>query len=385
MGGLHIVHYWDSIKALVSNQAHIELLVIDGMVQHYGHLAEAERSKPSTRAENNLMNQARKLETNMAPETHNIQNLFRTVYPFRISMMGHLTATDLATLCYALELSLTQQERDMYLLLIRDLPNQRQWIESRVENGARVTIVSKDLPSWLMRVKNPYQYWDTRTTHIVMRIWIIGPFSVEEQREDRSRKDDMIMLMDDELYEVLIKHANPSQDDIDLWNTSSTMNWPAMPVRYHNVMQAMHTIESEEMTWIIPPGCWERLIDYEGGYWVNQRIHDEVQLRDRNQNKECYVCLKSPSSPIEIMYTPQVDKWYIDMDWMPSGLIDYSGTRIRTYSLSFPNDEEIFAHAEQAVRHLNQLLGGNNMHIMIKGKCQSPPGSTSRQELAIVI
>ncbi|KAK3614888.1 hypothetical protein LTR56_026946 [Elasticomyces elasticus] len=317
--------------------------------------------------------------------SHSIQDLFRTVYPFRVSMMEHLTATDLATLCYAFELSLTQQERNVYLLPTRDLLKQKQWIESRVENGAKVTMMSKDLPLWLMRIENPHRYWSIYTTHIVVRIWIIGPFSAEEQKEDWKRRDDVVMLMDGELYDGWIQHMNPSQDDIDLWYTSATMNWPDMPLQYHNLMQTMHTIEGAEMIWILPPGCWNRLVDHEGGYLASQRICDERQLRDQDQDKSWYVCSRSATNPIEIMYTPLVDNWYIDMDWMPSGLIDYSGTRIRTYSLSLSNKGEMITNVERASPHLEQLSDRDGMHVVIKGKQRSSPTSTGRCELTIAI
>ncbi|KAK5698444.1 hypothetical protein LTR17_023648 [Elasticomyces elasticus] len=140
-----------------------------------------------------------------------------------------------------------------------------------------------------------------------------------------------------------------------------------MPLQYHNLMQTMHTIEGAEMTWILPPGCWNRLVDHEGGYLASQRICDE------------------PTNPIEIMYMPLVDNWYIDMDWMPSGLIDYSGTRIRTYSVSLSNKGEMITNVEQATPHLEQLSDRDGMHVVIKGKQRSSPTSTGRCELTIAI
>ncbi|KAK4907338.1 hypothetical protein LTR49_023622 [Elasticomyces elasticus] len=317
--------------------------------------------------------------------SHDIQDLFMTVYSIRVSMMEHLTATDLATLCYALELSLTQQEKNMYLLPIRDLPRQEQWIKSRVENGARVTIMSKDLPLWLMRMRNPHEYWSMCTTHIAVRIWIIAPFSDEEQRKSLKKKEEKIKPMSDKLYQAWVQHTNPNQHDIDHWDMFSLTDWPTMPPRYYNLVLKMRKIRDGTMTWIVPPGCWDRLVGCEGGYLTTQRICNELQTRDQDQDEGWYACSDSRNTPTEIMYTPQVDRWYIDMDWMPNGLIDHSGTKIRTYTLSFPSSEEILAHVEEATEHLNRILIKDNMHVMIKGKQRSSIISTSRYELVIVV
>ncbi|KAK3626279.1 hypothetical protein LTR22_023219 [Elasticomyces elasticus] len=280
--------------------------------------------------------------------SHDIQDLFMTVYSIRVSMMEHLTATDLATLCYALELSLTQQEKNMYLLPIRDLPRQEQWIKSRVENGARVTIMSKDLPLWLMRMRNPHEYWSMCTTHIAVRIWIIAPFSDEEQRKSLKKKEEKIKPMSDKLYQAWVQHTNPNQHDIDHWDMFSLTDWPTMPPRYYNLVLKMRKIRDGTMTWIVPPGCWDRLVGCEGGYLTTQRICNELQTRDQDQDEGC-------------------------------------GTKIRTYTLSFPSSEEILAHVEEATEHLNRILIKDNMHVMIKGKQRSSIISTSRYELVIVV
>ncbi|KAK3614684.1 hypothetical protein LTR56_027091 [Elasticomyces elasticus] len=284
--------------------------------------------------------------------SHSIQDLFRAVYPFRISLMEHLTATDLATLCYAFELSLTQQEWNVYLLPFRDLPKQREWIESRVEDGAKVTMMSKDLPLWLMRMQNPHRYWSMYTTHIVVSIWIIGPFSAEEQRKDYQRKENEIMPMSSDVYKAWIQHTNPTQYDIDHWDMFSITDW---------------------------------LIDHEDGYLANQRICNEHQLCDQNQDENWYVCSKSTTSPIEIVYTPLVDEWYIDMNWMPSGLIDHSGVKICAHTLTFPGTGTAVVHVEESTEHLDWALAEEDLHVMIKGKQRSSTTKMGSHELVIIV
>lgn len=112
------------------------------------------------------------LQTKQLKMANTIRSIFQKAYPFRVTMMEYLNATDLATFCYAIGANLTSREREKYLLPIRDLPKQEQWTKSLIAHGNRLTIVGKDTPLWFAKVRHPREYWWSRKSHVTIRVWL---------------------------------------------------------------------------------------------------------------------------------------------------------------------------------------------------------------------
>jgi hypothetical protein len=136
-----------------------------------------------------------------------IFHLFENVYPVRHQIMFYTTATSLSTFCYATGIQLTDKEKEEFLKPIRDIPVQQEWIKSEIEKGTRISIVGKDVPAWLTRIKNPKEYWTIFRHNPILRIWIITRRGIEEMDEIHTRIMSIhagiagLTLMDENLIE----------------------------------------------------------------------------------------------------------------------------------------------------------------------------------------
>ncbi len=199
----------------------------------------------------------------------NIRDIFVSVYPARVCIMNELTATDLATFCYAYDMELTNLEKSRYLLPIRDLTRHEDWIRSMTKKGHNITIMGKDVPLWFMRVKDPHEYWSMYNYHVTIRVWII-----------------CLPIMTDD------------GDDLN---------------PYYREGRHLYSIK--------PPGMYGTFVDVEGGFKVAGAPFPTYG-RVRQDSKEMWsVFLDSSASTIEIMHSDIPLYHLLRMEWLPSHLI----------------------------------------------------------------
>lgn len=158
-------------------------------------------------------------------------------------MMEYLNATDLSTFCYVSGVNLTSRERENYLLPIRDLPTQEEWIKSCIAHGNRLTIVGKNIPLWFARVRHPREYWWGRKSHVTIRVWLVIPPNARDVSVRQARIDSIEAIFFDDWTQDM----HPSREDIERWNQG-------------NLLREPDKISREQLRLVRPPGsCLEKL------------------------------------------------------------------------------------------------------------------------------
>ncbi|KAK5128652.1 hypothetical protein LTR08_003944 [Meristemomyces frigidus] len=265
-------------------------------------------------------------------KTFNIQNDFTTMfitnYAIRTNMMEVLTATDLATFCYSLKISLTDQETDKYLIPIRDLPEQVEWIRSRVRDGDTVNIVGRNLPLLYTRMRDPDRYWiEGRRRHTIIRLWIVATPT------KKSRDEDLAKVR--ELFDLLSRAWMESRDrdlmEIDCWNTLGPMDWTNMTSEDKRLLMEWHLLTDLKL--VRPPSERGTFVEV-----TDEPIIRAIYLRtDKGESK--WHMLSGPNNfPIEVMYLETTFSRRMTVDWVPNHLIDQHNTKLTTSILTVAKD-----------------------------------------------
>lgn len=113
----------------------------------------------------------------------NLRNILENIQPARKAIFDSLCAIDIATLCYALPISLSKAEKKQYLTVIRDFGEQGKWMEDEIKTGNDVAIVGIDLEVLVDRILNPLEYWKDRKDygrHERVKAWIIVSPSTQD-------------------------------------------------------------------------------------------------------------------------------------------------------------------------------------------------------------
>jgi hypothetical protein len=295
---------------------------------------------------------------------YTIRDLFNTLYPFRESLMHSLTATDLATFCYSTKIELSEQERSKYLVPIRDLPQQEEWIRNWVKGGNRLTIMGKDIPVWFERIKNPHLYWAKYTNHITIRVWIIVPPSVKDTDERRSRIDSM----HDYLLREWTLATNADDSDIEDWHQAGPFSWNTMTDEHHRVIDQLGREYKQRPGLVQPPGEWGTFFDLEMGYgrWNENAIRNESG--DAMYNKGWSVLLNDNREPIEVMNLDMTMNARMWTRWVPSHLVHHDSESIRTCTISVSPAKSEFKEIVGHDRFTSAIVGSETYTIIIPNR-----------------
>jgi hypothetical protein len=249
---------------------------------------------------------------------YHIEHLFETLYPFRESLMHNLTATDLATFCYSAKIKLSEQEKTKYLVPIRDLPQQEEWIRNWVKDGNRLTIMGKNIPLWFERIKNPHRYWAEYERHVAVRMWIIVPPAQKDEDERMAEID----TMHADLFTAWQQYKDPDADDIEEWHRFGPFSWPGMSEYHQHMLGHLDQATTTRLSLVKPPGSWGSFFDLEGGYGIPAHQLHDTPLTFGGDNEGWEVLLDDDRNPTEVMYVSRQATESTSLTWIPSHLMD---------------------------------------------------------------
>ena len=255
-----------------------------------------------------------------------ITDLFELYNPVRVSLMESLTATDLATFCHASKMHLTDMEKKKYLVPIRDLIEQEEWIRSWIKEGNRISIMGKDISLWFNRIRNPEWYWTNRSEHTIVRVWmIVGP-----ELASRRYMRDRIKNMHEHLDQAWTQATNATPQQQADWFNVGPYDWDNMTDEDRSIMEELETIAANKANLIRPPGQWGAFIDTGIGHGFKDVRAADVPTLDVPATRKWYVNLSSSQDKIEVMYLDKMVDHNALVHWVPSLILDAHRGRLET-------------------------------------------------------
>ncbi|KAK5725121.1 hypothetical protein LTR17_013234 [Elasticomyces elasticus] len=256
----------------------------------------------------------------MAMKTHTIKSMFENICPIRSRLTEMLMVTDLSTFCYTFDIELTAKEKDYYLRPIRDLVDQEEWIKSEVVKGTTISIVGTDLPLWIMRIKEPTQYW--------------GTFQGMGEKE-RKKSENIVRSIELEIAEIRHAIMNSSED----WNVDTDL--------YDDVCTTLiRSLKSyqERMTYTLRPSGKFMLLSSSSSLSEIETSFGSTLFEDSTY--EWHLYSGTTHSSIDMLYARINIEWpaYAGppstysrgeaVSWVPHSIVDANEDEIETWIIS---------------------------------------------------
>lgn len=111
---------------------------------------------------------------------------------FAEGLMYNLSATHVSIITKLVNYSMSSFQRNKYLNPLRDIIEYKDWIDNKIALGYYVSIVGKDVPKFISRIKDPIKYYSTNQHKERIKIW----------------------------FAIVPKSENPIQNSIEIRNTT---------------------------------------------------------------------------------------------------------------------------------------------------------------------
>ncbi|KAK5162661.1 uncharacterized protein LTR77_011267 [Saxophila tyrrhenica] len=252
-------------------------------------------------------------------------HLLENVAPARVTIMNMLSATNLATVCYACPILLTNWEKETFLKPIRDLPEQEEWIRDRVAKGSTVKILGANIPLWLTRIRAPSKYWSRFNQHTTVAIWIMTERTDEELDQLTDLIEDIQMTMDYYRYDPYNPRSYNIWDQYGnvLQETTDT------ELMLENMRKSLHEYESEVKSMPRPPGSFETLTRSDIPEW-----HPTADAGTASQSHEVrrwFTCPSDSTDLLKLVYGAEVTSTRRDwmnsiVTWVPPLIVNWDET-----------------------------------------------------------
>lgn len=287
--------------------------------------------------------------------TISINYLLESVAPVRERIMYFSTATDLATICYTCPILLTQTEKKQYLHPLRDMPAQEQWIQSERGKGSKVTIVGKDLPWEVMRIRKPREYWSRVDKHMRIRLWILAlPGDLE--KEDTQMAIDRLQ---DELERRLLQVRQQNEDE------QRNVDREDSKLNVARVKDEIDFLYTKMIRTKKPCGSWMKLADVceEDGTCFNMpsgqnplAVTDPETFRCKRISPEWLQCTDTDTDLIELVHLDAFVNRQLCVFWVPSSIARVSINGLATRSVVLTLTQTTFRIREHRKSYRGSMI-----------------------------
>lgn len=161
---------------------------------------------------------------------------FMKVPYFAEGLMSNLSATHVSIITKLLNYNMSSFQKNKYLNPLRDIIEYKDWIDSKIRLGHHVSIIGKDVPKLVNRIKDPIKYYNTNQHKERITIWLaVVPKAEHSIQNSIETKDGGIDLQSEFLLPPIKFNAH-IPNDYSVKNNNTYLNHGGYFNIYPNVI-----------------------------------------------------------------------------------------------------------------------------------------------------